>query len=311
MELDIIIITYNCGDLAANCISSLKNAAPDLQFNVIIVDNNSSDDTIPFLKSKYPNLTYIINNSNLGYAKAVNIGAKASNSEFLIISNADVIYHKDSISKLYSFIKNNNDCAVASPQQIYPNGKWQYSYGDFPGFSRAMKELLLISQLTRLFKSKTFKIGKSNLPFKVEYGDGAVMFVRRSDFNSVSGFDEDYFFFSEEMDFCYKLRKINKFVYFVPNSIVTHVRGGTDTVNTNAIKRMKMLAYSKALFCKKNLTKKESLFYFRSQFCLNSFLLAITNIFMFFGLKRFSLRKEIYNEDKNIWKEIIKENINA
>lgn len=311
MKLDIIIITYNCGDLAANCISSLKNAATELQLNIIIVDNNSSDNTIPFLKSKYPNLTYIINNENLGYAKAVNIGANASNSEFFIISNADVIYHKDSISKLYSFIKNNIDCAVASPQQIYPNGKWQYSFGDFPGFSRAIKELFLISQLIRLYKSKTFKLGKSSKPYKVQYGDGAVMFVRRSDFNSVSGFDEDYFFFSEEMDFCYKLRKINKFVYFVPDSVVTHVRGGTDTVNTNAIKRMKMLANSKALFCKKNLTKKESLFYFRAQFCLNSILFTITNVLTLFGLKRFSLRKEIYNEDRNIWKEIIKENINA
>ncbi len=311
MELDLIIITYNCGDLAANCISSLSNAAPGLQLNIIIVDNNSSDDTIPYLKSKYPNLTYIVNHDNLGYAKAVNIGAKASNSEFMIISNADVIYHKNSIANLYYFIKNNNDCAVASPQQIYPNGKWQYSYGDFPGYFRAIKEITLLSQFIRLIKSKTFKIGKSSVPFKVQYGDGAVMFVRRSDFNSVGGFDEDYFFFSEEMDFCFKLSKLKKYVYFVPNSIVTHVRGGTDKVNTNSIKRMKMLANSKALFCNKNLSKSESLFYFRSQYCLNSLLLALTNLLVKFGFKRFSTRKDIYMEDKKIWKEIIKENANA
>ncbi len=217
------------------------------------MDNNSSDNTIELIGTEYPDTLIIKNDKNLGYAAAVNIGAKQSLAEYLIISNSDVIYHENSIMNLIDYLRDNPDVGVAGPQQVYSDGSWEYSYGSLPGLKLGLKDLFFISLVERGLRKLSwgkFKIDRK--PKEVDYIDGGVMAVPKAEFDKSGGFDEDYFFYSEEADFCYRLRKRNAKVVFNPDSNVTHLRGKSIENSSSLQTSTTMMVNAQILFCNKH-----------------------------------------------------------
>ena len=155
--LEIIIITYKCAQLALNCIASIPQAVGNYEYNVIVVDNASGDDTVETIKNHYPNINIIENRANLGYSKAVNIGVNATNSKLLFISNADVEFFPHSLKLLADYLISDDKIGVVGARQEYPDGSWQYCYGDLPGIRTALKDLFLISNVQRLLRRKFYK----------------------------------------------------------------------------------------------------------------------------------------------------------
>ncbi|MFC2130828.1 glycosyltransferase family 2 protein [Bacteroidota bacterium] len=259
---DIVIISYNTNELTLECIESVYKTADDLIDKIIVVDNASEDDSVNAIKQKFPDVKLIKNSENLGYAKAVNIGVKASSAEYVIISNQDVLYHADSIKLLIEYIKAAPKVGAAGPQQIYPDGSWQYSKGDLPGIKLGLKKLFLINHIAEYVQKSSWKKGRRKTkPEDTSYLDGAVIAVRRKAFDDVNGFDEDYFFYTEEADFCYKLKKEGWNIKHIPVSIVTHFRGATDNHEGINIKRLRQMIGSKRLFCEKRISFQETKFY--------------------------------------------------
>ncbi len=256
--IDVIIISYNSRQLTANCIDSILKSSVSNKINIIVVDNNSKDDTVNYIHNNYEYIMVIANNENLGYAKAVNIGMKNSKSEYVIISNNDIIYFEDTIELLYNFIKTKKNCAVVAPQQFYPNGLWQASYNDFPGLRLGIKYFLLIIPINHLINKYFYKLNSKRKPKCVEYADGAVLCMRRSVFNEIAGFDEDYFFYAEEADFCKRLKNNNHSVFIYPDAKVYHIRGGSDAEMAISFEKQKLLVNSKLLFSKKHNSKNET-----------------------------------------------------
>ncbi len=260
--LDVIIISYNGKKLTEECIKSLDNlSTKNINFKITIVDNNSNDDTVEFISNNYQDINIIANKKNLGYAAAINIGMKNTNSDFAIITNNDVVFTPDSIEKILNFLKENHNAAVVAPQQLYPDGKWQRSYGDFVGIKSGLKYLFLVTLFQNHYFRKFYKVNKRKRPKCVEYADGAVLCIKREIFNKVNGFDEDYFFYSEEMDFCYRVKLASYSVWHLPTSIVYHHRGGSDLAMRFTEKKQEMLIDSKILFCDKHLSNFEKKLY--------------------------------------------------
>ncbi len=256
---DIIIISYNSARTTLDCIKSIHDTAGSDLFNIIVVDNNSADNTIELIRTEYPETQIIKNQSNLGYAAAVNIGVKHSQSEYLIISNSDVVYHKGSIINLVNYLKSNPDVGAAGPQQVYADGSWEYSFGSLPGLMLGLKDLFFISSLQRALRKLAwaqFKIDR--WPREVAYIDGAVMAVHKAEFDKSGGFDEDFFFYSEEADFCHRLRKRNLKVVFNPASTVTHLRGKSIDSSTSLHTSTSMMIKGQLLFCQKHRTDFET-----------------------------------------------------
>ncbi len=257
-SLDIIIINYNNFEATKNCIHSIQNTHSK-NVNILVVDNNSSDCSVKMLKDTFPDIEIIQNPENLGYAFAVNRGFSYSNSEIVIISNNDVIYQPESIKNLVEPFNLINNIGVLGPQQIYPDGKWQYSYGSYPGIKTALLDLFFFNYISHIIKKIQWNLKINNKDTKeVEYIDGAVMAINRAAFNDVNGFDEDYFFYTEEADFCYRLRKKGWKIIFNPNSEVIHERGGSTSRMGLNQKNVNMFINSKIRFCKKYLNEIET-----------------------------------------------------
>lgn len=244
------------------CIESVIDVSGEQEPGIIVVDNASEDDTAEFIRSRFPNVNLIVNRENLGYAAAVNIGVRASQADCVIVSNSDVEFFPGSISTLAGYFYKNEDIGCAGPQQVYPDGSWQYSYGDIPGFRVGFKELFFVGALKRGIRKLFWKkLPIDRYPKEVDYIDGAVMAIRREAFDDMQGFDEDYFFYTEEADFCYRLKKKGWYVLFQPKALVMHVRGGSTSTMDISEKNVRMFIDSKILFCRKHCSPFHKRFY--------------------------------------------------
>jgi GT2 family glycosyltransferase len=140
------------------------------------------------------------------------------------------------------------------------------SYGELPSYCFGIKNALFLDSISQLLKSLFKKLGydSESRSKEVGYIDGGFMMINREAYNSVNGFDEDYFFYSEEADFCNRLKKAGWKVVFQPKSQVTHFRGGVSESGGFSKSSIEMLISAKALYCRKNLSKSEGLFFLRS-----------------------------------------------
>jgi GT2 family glycosyltransferase len=252
---DIIIVSYKNPDLTVQCVESIRRTSRN-EYRLIIIDNASPDNTVEILKNKLQDVEIIVSNKNSGYAGAVNKGASLCKSEYIVISNNDVIYRDGVLDGLLSVLQTNDKIAVAGPAQEYSDGSWQISYGDFPGLKLAIKRLLLFDAVENIFK-RIFKSGDT-MAKNVEYVDGAVMFVRKSVFDEVGGFDEDFNFYSEEADFCYRVRVAGYRVISNQRLTVTHLRGGSNNRGNLKTDNIFSLVASKVLFCSKHFSAKKT-----------------------------------------------------
>lgn len=281
--VDIVIISYNCKEFTLRCINTIYETYPNKDVRIIVVDNASKDDTVESIKSKYPEVEIIQNEKNLGYASAVNIGVKATKSQYIIISNPDVEYHSNTIAILINYLEANEKVGVAGPLQVFPNGSWQFCYGDVPSIKLSLKLIFFIYSLQNIcnflfYKQKIYK----TKPKKVGYIDGAVIATKRDAFDSINGFDEDYFLYTEELDYCYRLSKKGWNIMHIPYCTVTHFRGGSSAKMGVIEDNVRIFLRSKILFCKKHLRKAVTKFYIISEIIYAYEILIFWKIFAIF-----------------------------
>lgn len=310
--IDIFIISYNTSRLTAECVESVFKRKSSLDFRVFVIDNASNDDTVRVIKENFKNVTVIQNEQNLGYAKAVNIAGKLASGDYFIVANSDVVFFENTVDELFQILKKDSNVAVCCCQQVYPNGKWQSSYRLYPGILLAVCKLFFIDNSYNFLKNFLYKLGiyrKGEINLKYHYADGALLAFNRSAFEKIGRFDENFFFYSEEMDFCKRAIKNGFKVVFTNRTKIIHYRGGSSTYQTYEQKFYDLLVDSKIKYCDKHLNFFVKKFYFFSE-KYNSYCLYIVFSMMnliFFGKIRFI--KEKRNNYKNYflaWKILLK-----
>lgn len=279
-KFDLIIVSYKNQNFTYGAIDSAKNNSHQPN-KIIVVDNNSNDGSVEFLRERFPDVLFIENPENYGYAKAINIGVKASDSEFVIISNNDVVFAADNFEKLINHISSIPKMGVVGVNQKYPNGKIQHSFGYFPSFGNALSRLLFIDivrvRLTRFLYSK-FKIRRYK---KVDWVDGAVLTINRKAFEDVNGFDEEFFFYSEEADFCKRLKEKGWEIAVAFDTCLVHYRGqGENNQLGVSEKNIPIFVESLAKLCEKHLSVFQTKFYLKSSLFFYKIVSSI-NYFMF------------------------------
>ena len=223
LKLAVVILNWNGKHF-------LEKFLPDvLQFSptgsVYVADNNSSDDSVVFLKSHFPQVNIILNKENGGFAKGYNDALKNINAEYFVLLNSDVEVTENWIDPIIAFMDEHPDVAACQPKILAFNDKSKFEYaGACGGFIDKYGYPFCRG---RMFDMCETDKGQYNDIAEIVWATGACMFVRANIFNQLSGFDEDYFAHMEEIDLCWRMRNRGKRIFVIPQSVVYHVGGGT------------------------------------------------------------------------------------
>jgi GT2 family glycosyltransferase len=224
-EVSIIIVSYNTRDFLKKCLHSLRDISSDLLAEIIVVDNCSSDGSVEMVENEFPEAELVRNQSNLGYAKAVNQGMRRSRGRYFLILNPDIEAGADAIRSLWEFMEANPEAGISGAKLLYPDGALQMSCRTF--------YTLPIVVMRRTFLGKIFpnsRVVRDHLMLDwghdserhVDWVIGACMMVRRDAYEGVGGMDERFFLYLEDVDWCYRMKQHGWKVYYVPSGVMKH-----------------------------------------------------------------------------------------
>jgi GT2 family glycosyltransferase len=249
IEVSIIIVNYNLTYEVRKLLNSIKKYVRDINFEVIVIDNNSSERDIEELVNEFPEFKFELLNTNYGFGHGNNVGVKKTTGKYLLLLNPDTYLINNLLLNLYSFAITHPEFAVIGPSLIYEDGGFQTSFAKFPNLRQEILHLFkpfnIINSL--ILKLKMHFTGDY---FEVDFLFGSCMFIGRDVFETVNGFDEEYFLFSEETDLCYRLKKINYKMCLFKKTKLVHIK--SKITGREPLKRFEQTYKSKLLFYKKN-----------------------------------------------------------
>ena len=239
IDLSIIIVNYNTKDFLKKCLESLYSsiAGSSLLVEIIIVDNGSTDGSLQFinsLKEKDLNLKIIDNKSNLGFAKANNLAIKKSSGRYVLFLNPDTIVQKETLKTMVKFMDKNQKVGASTCRVELTDGRLDQAC--HRGFPTVWNSFCYFSGLEKIFpKSKIFAgYSLTYLPLdkthEIDAGCGAFLIVRQPVGETIGWFDEDYFWYGEDLDFCYRLKQKGWQVMFVPTTKIIHWKGAASGI---------------------------------------------------------------------------------
>lgn len=239
IDLSIIIVNYNTKDFLKKCLESLYSsiAGSSLLVEIIIVDNGSTDGSLQFinsLKEKDLNLKIIDNKSNLGFAKANNLAIKKSSGRYVLFLNPDTIVQKETLKIMIEFMDKNPKVGASTCRVELTDGRLDQAC--HRGFPTVWNSFCYFSGLEKVFpKSKIFAgYSLTYLPLdkthEIDAGCGAFLIVRQPVGETIGWFDEDYFWYGEDLDFCYRLKQKGWQVMFVPTTKIIHWKGAASGI---------------------------------------------------------------------------------
>lgn len=226
MTLSIIYINYNTRGLLKQSLKHLFWISPALDFEVIVVDNDSTDDSAEMVKCFFPDVKTIKARKNLGYAGGANLGLKQAKGEYVCIFNADIFISGGGLENIVNFLDNNTDVGMVGPKLINADGSLQYSCYRFPKWYTPI--------LRRTFLGKT-KFGKKELKRylmkdfnhaeskNVDWLLGGALIARKSALLEAGNFDARFFLYFEDTDLARKLKKAGYKVVYLPQATFIHL----------------------------------------------------------------------------------------
>jgi GT2 family glycosyltransferase len=229
MQLSVIILNYNVRHFLELCVLSVKQALKDIEGEIIVVDNNSPDDSCAMMRSRFPEITLIENKENTGFPKGNNIGVAVAKGKYICILNPDTVVAEDTFAKLLAFASHKPDMGIAAVKLVDGRGRFlpESKMGIPTPWVAATKILGLykIFPKWRLFNRYYAMHLQPHEAGKVGIVVGAFMFMERSCYNQVGGFDEDFFMYIEDFDLSYTILKTGRTNYYLPVTSVIHYKG--------------------------------------------------------------------------------------
>lgn len=228
MKLSIVIVSWNVKKDLVNCLRSIGENPAYKSFEVIVIDNASTDSTVETVRNEFPEIVVITNSQNLGFAAANNQGIEKSRGEYILLLNPDTIVQLNSLNVLIEFMDENEDVGICGPQLLNQNGTIQPSVRGFPTFRGALYRHTIFKYL-RLFRYEYKKWLMKSFDHKtkmdVDQVMGAALMIRQSIIDRIGVMDEGFFMYYEEVDLCYRIKQAGWRVVFVPTAVITHSGG--------------------------------------------------------------------------------------
>jgi len=218
-DLSIIIVNYNGAHFLKDCIAALKLNITPYNYEVIIVDNNSTDQSVQVIKTEFPEVNLIESKQNLGFGRANNLGVSYAKAKTILLLNNDTILLSP-ISFAFNTLYSSHNTGVVTYNMLNGERKYTSAVGRFPKPLRLLK-ISFLSESRAEFKKGVFD--KST--YSVDWVTGAFMLMRKRDFELINGFDKDFFMYVEDVDFCRRLQNKGKQCLFMSEQHYIHFVG--------------------------------------------------------------------------------------
>lgn len=229
MDISIIIVSFNTKELLSDCLKTAVSATSKLKSEIFVVDNNSSDGSADMVKKDFSKINLIANNENEGFSKANNQALKEAKGKYILILNPDTKLLPETLNIMKNYMDINLDIGVSTCRVELPNGELDKDCRrHFPTPWRAFCHF---TQLSKLFNGSKFfdQYYVGYLSDKTEHEldacVGAFMFIRKSALDKVGYFDEDFFFYGEDLDLCWRFHKAGFKITFYPKTKIIHYKG--------------------------------------------------------------------------------------
>ncbi len=263
-DVSIILVNYNTCEMTVDCIESILEKTKDIDFDIWVVDNASSDSSVETIKQKFPFVNLIESESNLGFGAGNNLALKKCDAKYVFCLNTDTILMNNAIKTLYDFMENDAGIGVCGGNLYEADG---VTHNESFGNLETLKELVLLTfKLDRLFNCRLEKIdrtNKDNETKEVGYICGADMMIRKEALDKAGLFDEDFFFYYEESELQARIKDCGYKIFINPDARIIHLSNASSCKNKSY---RKMLAFkSQYTYYKKRYKLKkisfESLFF--------------------------------------------------
>lgn len=235
MKLSIIIVNYNTYDLTKQTIESVIKEHHNFNYEVILVDNASSDGSINKLQDKFRNIVttkklhIIINKDNLGFAKANNIGIKFARGKYILLLNSDTVLKENCLEKCIAKMEKDKNIGALGCKVVLANGELDHACKR--GFPTPKASLYYFLKLHEKNPSKYGQYNALHLREddigEVDCLTGAFMLMPKLIFDKVGGLDEDFFMYGEDIDLCYKIKELGYKILYYPEAQIIHYKGGS------------------------------------------------------------------------------------
>ena len=224
MDVSIVIVNYNVRYFLEQCILSIQAASKKCSTEIIVVDNNSTDESCKFLKEIYPEVILIQNTKNVGFSKANNQGVKIATGDYVLILNPDTIIAEDTLDAIITYVRTKHNLGILGVKLIDGSGKFApESKRGIPTPNASFKKLFGISsKRTGKYYATHLDENESGI---IKVASGAFMFIKRVVFEEVKGFNEAYFMYGEDIDLSIKLVNNDYQNYYYAATKIIHFKG--------------------------------------------------------------------------------------
>jgi len=258
MDISICIVTANARSFLRDCLNSIVEFPPHGDYEIIVVDNASNDGTVSMLTGEFPHVKTIFNESNRGFTIPLNQALKAAKGDWLVLLNPDTLLTSEVFSVLQNFMESNPDVGVAAPKVMNRDGSFQKQCRR--GEARPLEVFGYFMKLDHLFPRNKRLTGylqgwmNEDEVAEVKAVSGSCMMIRREALEQVGYFDEQFYAYQEDSDFCFQVRKHGWKVFYVPTAEIIHY-GGEGGSGTRPYFNVYQWHKSYYLYYKKNLAK--------------------------------------------------------
>lgn len=289
MDVSVIIINYNTLELTENTINSVLEKTQCIEYEIILVDNMSTDGSIEYFEEKYKEkITFLKNKENLGFGRANNKGIEIAKGKYIFLLNSDTLLINNAIKILFEYMERNLNVGVC--------GGNLYDIELSPVHSFKKELITLINEfdffknkIARVVLKKRLDFNYKDIPLEVGYITGADMFIRKKVLEQSGSFDDDFFMYFEETELTYRIKKLGYKVMSVPEAKIIHLEGKSSIFKE---KKIKMSFESKYKYFYKTQGEKEiRLAYLISQI---KYLIIPTKV----NIRKFQINKEEYKKFK-------------
>ncbi len=254
MDVSIIIVNYNTRELLSNCLDSIVANTTGVEYEVIVVDNASSDGSVKMLETDFPWVQVIESKENLGFGRANNLGTEYAKGEYYFLLNSDTVLLNNTIQIFHRYASEHPEDGVLGSILLDSNNLPSHSFSFLPSPKRLFKDLIF-RYISLFHKFPPYRNKTITEPIPVEYITGADLWIPAKVYREVGGFDPDYFLYFEETDLQKRIHEKGIRRTIIPGPQITHLEGGSDNGPIWTRNRLNRFYKSQKIYSQKHFSK--------------------------------------------------------
>jgi hypothetical protein len=228
MKLSIVIINWNDKKVLPDCLQSIYKGTHKVDFEVIVSDNGSTDDSLEYVRKNHPQVIILENKQNLGFARGNNTGITAAKGEYILILNPDTVIHDNAFDTWIEWADKHPEAGAFGCRVLNADGSFQNPARPFPTiwrYSIAALYLRFLAYISPFFYSDTYTGWKGLSERTIDWQSGCCILFRGDLLKRLEGFDPRFFYHFEEVDLCYRVNKAGYQILYTPDPVITHLGG--------------------------------------------------------------------------------------